>query len=224
VTGLWITVGALGALLVGGVAAGFVLLAMGRLHLDLGWGRSIHELGPIEIRIDAGRELVFELISAPYLGRTPGGPGIEVLARGADLAVAAHHIKVHFYEARTVEVIEFDAPTRVRFRHLTGPVPYAIEEFVLEEAGDGTALRYGGEVVDRLLPSRPARRQALGPTAMGARGPRPPRGHQASRGGTSRAGRRAPAPAERGESPALTLGAASGRAGTERGSVRSKLI
>jgi hypothetical protein len=146
VTALWIAVGALGGLLIAGMAGMFLLLATGRLHLDLGWGRSIHELGPIKIRIDAPRDLVFELISAPYLGRTPGHSGIEVLARGTDLAVAVHYTRVHFYEARTVEVIEFEAPTRVGFRHLAGPVPHATEEFVLEEVDGDTELRYGGEV------------------------------------------------------------------------------
>jgi Polyketide cyclase / dehydrase and lipid transport len=146
VTALWIAVGVLGALVIGGIAGMFLLLAMGRLHLDLGWGRSIHELGPIEIRIDAPRDLVFELISAPYLGRAPASLGIEVLASGEDIAVAVHHTKVHFYEARTVEVITFEAPARVGFRHLAGPVPHAIEEFTLEEAEAGTRLRYGGEV------------------------------------------------------------------------------
>jgi hypothetical protein len=145
-TGLWITVGVLAALLLAGMAGAFLLLAMGRLHLDLGWGRSLHELGPIEFRIAAPRGLVFEMISAPYLGRAPGAAGIEVLARGEDLAVAVHHTKVHFYQARTVEVVKFEAPARVGFRHLTGPVPHAIEEFVLEETEDGTELRYSGEV------------------------------------------------------------------------------
>jgi uncharacterized protein YndB with AHSA1/START domain len=37
---------------------------MGRLHLDLGWGRSIHPLGPITVAIDAPRELVFEAHSS----------------------------------------------------------------------------------------------------------------------------------------------------------------
>ena len=145
-TGLWITVGVLGALLIGLIAGMFLLLAMGRLHLDLGWGRSVHELGPITIRIGAPRELVFELIAAPYTGRTPAASGIEVLARGDDLVVARHHTRVHFYAARTVEVIDFEPPSRVSFRHLTGPVPHAAEEFVLEEIGDGTELRYGGEL------------------------------------------------------------------------------
>jgi hypothetical protein len=145
-TGLWITVGALGALLIALIAGMFLLLAMGRLHLDLGWGRSIHELGPITVGIGAPRELVFEIIAAPYTGRTPAESGIEVLARGEDLVVATHHTRVHFYTARTVEVIDFEPPTRVSFRHLTGPVPHAVEEFVLEESGGGTELRYGGEL------------------------------------------------------------------------------
>lgn len=145
-TGLWITVGALGALLIALIAGMFLLLAMGRLHLDLGWGRSIHELGPITVGIGAPRELVFEIIAAPYTGPTPAESGIEVLARGKDLVVATHHTRVHFYTARTVEVIDFEPPTRVSFRHLTGPVPHAVEEFVLEETGDGTELRYGGEL------------------------------------------------------------------------------
>jgi hypothetical protein len=164
VTGPWIAVGVLGALLLAGIAAGFLLLAMGRLHLDLGWGRTIHRLGPIEMGFGAPRDLVFELISAPYLGRSPGRSGIEVLARGADLAVAAHRTRVHFYEARTVEVIEFDAPARIGFRHLTGPVPYAIEEFALEATADGTALRYSGEVgIDFFLLGRLAARHWVRP-------------------------------------------------------------
>ena len=142
---VWIAV-ALASVLIALSAGLFLLLAMGRLQLDLGWGRSTHELGPITIRIAAPRELVFEIIAAPYLGRTPRGSGIEVLARSDDLAVAAHHTKVHFYTARTVEAVEFEAPARVGFRHLTGPVPHAVERFTLEETGGGTELRYGGEI------------------------------------------------------------------------------
>jgi hypothetical protein len=163
-TGLWIAVGVLGALLIGGLVAGFLLLAMGRLHLDLGWGRSLRELGPIELEIAAPRELVFRLISEPYLGRTPEDSKIEVLARGEDLAVAAHLTKVHFYEARTVEVIEFEAPARVGFRHLTGPVPYAVEQFVLGEGEGGSNLRYSGEIgIDFFLLGRIAGRYWVRP-------------------------------------------------------------
>jgi hypothetical protein len=146
VTGLWIAVGLLGALLIAFCAGSFLLLAMGRLHLDLGWGRSLHKLGPIAIDVAAPRELVFEVLSAPYVGRASGGAEIEVLARREGIAVAAHFTKVHFYTARTVEVVELDAPTRIGFRHLTGPVPHALEQFELEEVDRHTRLRYGGEI------------------------------------------------------------------------------
>jgi hypothetical protein len=146
VTGLWIAVGALVVVLLASVAGGFLLLAMGRLHLDLGWGRSIHRLGPITTRIAAPRELVFEMIAAPYLGRTPGGSGIDVLMRGEDLVVAEHDTRVHFYTARTVEAVGFDAPERVGFTHLTGPVPHAVEEFKLTQVAGETELHYEGEI------------------------------------------------------------------------------
>jgi hypothetical protein len=163
-TGLWIAVGAVGALVIASIAAGFLLLAMGRLHLDLGWGRSLHELGPLTVTIAAPRERVFEIIAAPYLGRTPGGSGIEVVARSDDLVVATHYTKVHFYTARTVEAIDFDPPTRVGFRHLTGPVPHAVEEFALEETVDGTELRYTGELgIDFFLLGRIAGRHWVRP-------------------------------------------------------------
>ena len=143
----WIVAVVLAALLISIGAGMFLLLAMGRLHLDLGWGRSFHELGPITLRIAAPRELVFAIISAPYLGRTPSGSGIEIIARDDALVVAGHDTKVHFYTARTVEAVEFELPSRVGFRHLTGPVPHAVEQFTLEEADDGaTELRYSGEV------------------------------------------------------------------------------
>ena len=145
-TGLWIAVGLLGALLIAFCAGSFLLLAMGRLHLDLGWGRSPHKLGPIAIDVAAPRELVFEVLSAPYVGRASGGAEIEVLARREGIAVAAHFTKVHFYTARTVEVVELEAPARIGFRHLTGPVPHALELFELEEVDRHTRLRYGGEI------------------------------------------------------------------------------
>jgi hypothetical protein len=144
-TWLWIAIG-LGVVMLAGMAASFQLMAMGRLHLDLGWGRSFHELGPIAIRIEAPRDLVFEMISEPYLGHSPRDSGIEVLARGEDLAVASHHTRVHFYTAITVEAVKFEPPDRVGFRHLAGPVPHAVEEFLLDESEGVTTLRYTGEI------------------------------------------------------------------------------
>jgi hypothetical protein len=163
-TGLWIAVGVLGALLIVWATGAFLLLAMGRLTLDLGWGRSVHPLGPITFEIEAPRELVFEIISAPYVGRGPSDSGIDVLARSDGLVVAAHHTKVHFYTARTVEIVEFEPPRRVGFRHLAGPVPYAVEQFEFDESGGATELRYTGEVgVDFFVLGRLAARHWVRP-------------------------------------------------------------
>jgi hypothetical protein len=145
VTGLWIAVGVLAGLLLMLSAGLFLALASGRGHLDLGVGRSIHGLGPINTTIVAPRELVFEIIAAPYLGRS-FVPGIEVLARSESLVVARHQTRVHFYMAQTTEVIDFAPPMRVGFRHLSGPVPHALEEFVLVDTSGGTELRYRGEL------------------------------------------------------------------------------
>jgi hypothetical protein len=147
VTFLWITVGVLAALMIIWGGALLLALAMGRMHLDLGFGRSLHQLGPITTTIRAPRELVFDMISAPYLGRSPTAAArIEVLAKSEHLVVARHHTRVHFYTARTTEAVDFTPPSRIGFRHLTGPVPYALEEFVLEETDAGTELRYSGEL------------------------------------------------------------------------------
>jgi uncharacterized protein YndB with AHSA1/START domain len=163
-TALWITVGVLSAALIGLCAGAFLLLAMGRLHLDLGWGRSHHPLGPITVEIAAPRELVFELISAPYLRQTRGDSSIEVLARRDRLAVAAHYTSVHFYTARTLEIVEFEPPARVGFRHLAGPVPHAVEQFALEPANGATMLRYTGELgIDFFVLGRIAGRRWVRP-------------------------------------------------------------
>jgi hypothetical protein len=68
------------------------------------------------------------------------------VATSDDLVVAAHDTKVHFYTARTVETVQFARPERVDFKLLSGPVPHAVEHFALEETGEATELRYGGEV------------------------------------------------------------------------------
>jgi hypothetical protein len=163
-TYLWIAVVALTALIVISIAALFLALAMGRLHLDFGVGRSFHPLGPITITIRATRELVFEIIAAPYLGRSSAGRGIEVLARSKDLVVARHNTRVHFYTAQTTEVVDFNPPTRVGFRHVSGPVPHAVEEFVLEQIDDGTELRYRGEIgIDFFILGRMAGRYWVRP-------------------------------------------------------------
>jgi hypothetical protein len=52
-------------------AVGYRLVVSGKLTVDTGIGRTIRPLGPIERTIAAPRETVFDIIAAPYLGKTP---------------------------------------------------------------------------------------------------------------------------------------------------------
>lgn len=124
------------------------LMSRGRLSLDVGWGRSIHLLGPIAVSIAAPRDLVFDHIAGPYLGRTPAAlrEKLAVLERADDMVVAEHRTKLPWMDAITVESVRFQRPERVSFRLLRGPVPYVVEEFVLKEQDDGTLFTYRGEL------------------------------------------------------------------------------
>jgi hypothetical protein len=140
----WLPRGLLGL----GVFTLLRLMRVGRLTLDTGWGRTTHALGPIVMEVEASRELVFEQISAPYLGRTPRSlrGHLEVLDRGRDLVLARHWTTTRFATAQTVETVGFEPPDRVRFRHVRGPVPHAVEEFVLRDSDGVTVFEYSGEI------------------------------------------------------------------------------
>lgn len=120
----------------------------GAVSLDLGVGRRCRELGPLVLRIAAPRDVVFDVISAPYLSRTPRALGskLEVLERGEDVVLAAHYTKAYGLTATTVETVRFERPQRVRFRLVRGPVPHVTETFELREAAEGTELEYTGEL------------------------------------------------------------------------------
>ncbi len=133
------------------VAAGgtYVLMARGALTLDLGWGRSLRELGPTVTHMTAPPEVVFDVIAAPYLERTPHAMAgsLRVLERGNDMVVAAHYTPIgSLGVARTVEAVRFTRPTRIDFRLLSGPVPHVLETFELRAGGAGTELEYRGEL------------------------------------------------------------------------------
>jgi hypothetical protein len=68
----------------GVTAAGYVGLVTGACPIDLGIGRRIRPLGPQLVDMAAPRELVFDVIAEPYLGRAPraladklGGAGLR---------------------------------------------------------------------------------------------------------------------------------------------------
>jgi hypothetical protein len=124
-------------------------LVRGNLTLDIGTGRRLQPLGPLTFSISAPREVVFDVIASPYLGRTPRAMAdeIDVLERGTDLVLAAHRTAVGDKAvATTVETVRFERPERVSFRLVRGPVPHVLETFVLTEVDGSTRLTYEGEL------------------------------------------------------------------------------
>jgi hypothetical protein len=131
----------------GGMAVGgYALLVRGSLTLDIGIGRHERPLGPLTWHIAAPRQLVFDVISAPYLGTTPHAleSKLHVLVRGEQMVLAEHYTRVGPLVATTLETVRFEPPERVHFRLVRGPVPHVVEEFHLRESGTGTELEYSG--------------------------------------------------------------------------------
>ncbi len=123
-------------------------LVAGDLSLDLRMRRTVRPLGPIEFQIQAPRELVFDVIAAPYLGTMPASleGKIEILERSDQMVLAAHRTPVGGAVATTVETVRFERPSAVHFRLVRGPVPLVLEAFLLDDDGEETSLRYRGEL------------------------------------------------------------------------------
>lgn len=141
---------ATGALTACGVGAGTYLgLITGAAPVDLGVGRTTRPLGPLSIEVNAPREQVFDVISAPYDVRAPRAmrAKVAVLERGTDMVLAAHFTPIRGkLQATTVETVRFTRPDRVDFRLVRGPVPHVVETFRLSEKGTTTLLTYDGEL------------------------------------------------------------------------------
>ncbi len=128
---------------------GYRLVVRGDMTLDTGLGRTVRPLGPWTVPIAAPREVVFDVIAAPYLERTPRAMSdeIEVLERGSDMVLAAHRTDVGWgMVATTVETVRFERPETVAFRLLRGPVPHVVETFTLHDDAGATRLEYKGEL------------------------------------------------------------------------------
>jgi hypothetical protein len=98
--------------------------------------------------IAAPREVVFDVISSPYLRRTPRAleRKLRVLERDENEVVAEHYTRTGPFVTTTVEKVRFEPPERVQFNLVRGPVPYVVEQFVLRETTGGTELAYSGEL------------------------------------------------------------------------------
>lgn len=130
-------------------AAGYLGLVTGAVPIDLGIGRRIQPLGPNTRLISASREIVFDVIAQPYLGRATRTmqEKVHVLHAGTDMVLAAHRTPIRDrLVATTVETVRFTRPERVEFRLVRGPVPHVLEEFLLTERDGNTELTYRGEL------------------------------------------------------------------------------
>ena len=124
------------------------LLASGAITIDIGIGRRVRSLGPLSWPIAAAREIVFDVIAGPSLGRTPRAleDKLQVWERGSDMVLAAHFTPVKCGVTTTVETVRFQRPERIDFRVLRGPVPHVVESFLLEVVNGGTRLTWKGEL------------------------------------------------------------------------------
>ena len=135
---------AVGAAGVGGVG---LLVARGALTLDFGVGRRTRLLGPIELRIAAPPDVVFDVIEGPYR-RTPRAMAdkLRVWERGGDIVVAEHFTKLGPVKASTLEVVRFERPVRITFRLVRGPFPHVVESYELRGVDGETRFVYSGEL------------------------------------------------------------------------------
>ncbi len=127
----------------------YTLVVRGALTLDTGIGRRVRPLGPIEAQIAANPESVFDVIAAPYLGKTPHAMEgkLRVLERGTDMVLAEHFTDVgRGPTAVTVETVRFERPHTITFRLVRGPVPHVTETFDLQPSDGGTTFTYAGEM------------------------------------------------------------------------------
>jgi hypothetical protein len=131
-----------------GARRAYRLLTAGAVTIDLGVGRRVRSLGPLSWEIAAGREIVFDVIAGPYLGRTPRAleDKLQVWERGSDMVLAAHLTPVKCGVTTTVETVRFERPERMDFRLVRGPVPHVVESFVFEVTDGGTRLTWEGEL------------------------------------------------------------------------------
>ncbi len=135
--------------LAGAASGGYLGLVSGALTIDVGVGRRVRALGPMVVIIDAPREVVFAVLSEPYLGRQTRAIAdkIDILERGEDMVLAAHRTRVGVRRvAVTVETVRFTSPSRVDFRLTRGPVPHVVEQFDLTVERARTVLEYSGEL------------------------------------------------------------------------------
>lgn len=105
-------------------------------------------LRPQTIRIDAPRELVFQMMSNFGRGRLPGdnSEASRVVCREGNRIVAEFRTRAGLFTYTTLEEVRLHPPERIEFRHMEGPLAYAVEEFAFRAVAERrTDLTHSGE-------------------------------------------------------------------------------
>ncbi|MDP6402262.1 MAG: SRPBCC family protein [SAR202 cluster bacterium] len=106
------------------------------------------------VHIKAPREMVFQKLSSFGRGRLVGdnNESSKVLSRDGDTIIAEFKTRAGPFTYTTVEEITLEPPNRITFRHFSGPLHYAWEEFVFNDVDGDTELVHNGEFIWRRLP------------------------------------------------------------------------
>ena len=108
------------------------------------------KLRPHTVRIQAPRELVFQMMSHFGRGRLPGdnNESSKVLERDDNRLVVEFQTKALFTTYTTVEEVRLYPSERITFEHLSGPLHYAREHFKFDDVdGRETDLTHSGEFI-----------------------------------------------------------------------------
>lgn len=112
-------------------------------------------LRPQTVRINAPRELVFQMLSRFGRGRLPGdnAEASKVISREGNSLVVEFKTKAQFATYTTTEAVTLYPPERIAFRHLSGPLRYAVEEFAFADVdGAQTDLTHSGKFIWSRVP------------------------------------------------------------------------
>ncbi len=116
-------------------------------------------MNPVQLKthcvlIDAPREMVFQKMTAFDRGQMPGDPdeSSEVLSRDGDSLSVKFRNRAGFITYTSVEQVTLYPPGRITFKHLSGPLHYAYDEFLLEDRDGQTLLSHRGEIVWSRVP------------------------------------------------------------------------
>ncbi len=112
------------------------------------------KLNPHRVLIKAPRDLVFQKMSHFGRGRMKGdnNESARVICREGDKLVAEFVTKSWIFKYKTIEEVSIEAPNRITFTHLVGPLHYAWEEFVFNDIDGDTELVYNGEFIWSKIP------------------------------------------------------------------------